>query len=331
MKTFELTADYEQTNTELDYDQALYIVENNLVDPCCSREDWVKLGTAMKSAGLDFEHFDRWSQGSPDQYNAKNCQSTWNSLKENRSGIAYLVKEAKYQSNFDASAWTKEWYRQHGNNNGYNSRNDYGLVNGNDYNNGNKNDLADNNGYSLTNGNDYNNGNGYGLTNGNDYNNGNKNDLANGNGHGNSLANGNGSYRASRTRAIQPKPKRSPQPNIKPPIRLENPITLANPIQVTEPVKITRSYGYDLEYKYWYSDNQLVKRVEYYNNEGKRITPKGKKKDKAVMPYVVIDGQEKIGKGDPASQVGQHRLWPAYRLTEAIASKSKYIFTVEGE
>ena len=246
MTNFQLTADYEQTNTELDYDQALYIVENNLVDPCCSREDWVKLGTAMKSAGLDFEHFDRWSRGSSDQYDAKNFQSTWNTLKENRSGIAYLINEAKYQSNFDASSWTKEWYRQHGH------------------------------------------GNGYGLTN--------SNHLVNGNEHETDLGNGNGSYRASRPRTIQPNPKHSPQPNIKPPIRLENPITLANPIQVTKPVKIPRSYGYDLEYKYWYSDNQLVKRVEYYNNEGKRIIPEGKKKDKAVMPYVVINGQEKIGK-----------------------------------
>ena len=49
-------------------------------DPGCSRDDWVKLAMAAKSAGLDLETFDGWSAGAPN-YSERDAKTVWQSIK----------------------------------------------------------------------------------------------------------------------------------------------------------------------------------------------------------------------------------------------------------
>ena len=52
-------------------------------NPCTadySREDWYRVGMAVKSAGLGFEVWDAWSSTADPRYNQRSCEDTWNSF-----------------------------------------------------------------------------------------------------------------------------------------------------------------------------------------------------------------------------------------------------------
>ncbi|MGK7945724.1 MAG: AAA family ATPase [Microcystaceae cyanobacterium] len=75
------------------------------IDPKSTREEWVKVATALKTVNDDlFYNFDEWSQWSPDQYNAKDCRDTWKSAKPETVNLPYLVSKAKYNG-FDLRQW----------------------------------------------------------------------------------------------------------------------------------------------------------------------------------------------------------------------------------
>ena len=64
-----------------------------------SRDEWARVGMAIKSEfadGTGLDLFDQWSASDPDRYNAKNVQSTWRSIKSGGGvGIATLLHLAK--------------------------------------------------------------------------------------------------------------------------------------------------------------------------------------------------------------------------------------------
>jgi putative DNA primase/helicase len=69
----------------------------SFVSPDVARGDWVQIGMALKAelADAGFDLFDRWSQGS-DKYKAKDCKSTWRSIKASGGvGLGTLIKAAQ--------------------------------------------------------------------------------------------------------------------------------------------------------------------------------------------------------------------------------------------
>jgi putative DNA primase/helicase len=52
----------------------------NYLDAGCSREDWVRIGMAVKSAGLEFDEFHNWSKNSGNYTGEKDCRSAWKSF-----------------------------------------------------------------------------------------------------------------------------------------------------------------------------------------------------------------------------------------------------------
>src|SRR5690606_1056210 len=70
------------------------------VDPTCTREDWVKVGDAIKGEFGDngFDEWDRWSQGG-DNYSPHAAKTTWRSLKGvvPMGWLAKLAKEKGWQ------------------------------------------------------------------------------------------------------------------------------------------------------------------------------------------------------------------------------------------
>ncbi len=127
-----------------------------------------------------------------------------------------------------------------------------------------------------------------------------------------------GNCRGQRSKTIPE--RKAAKPKINAPVTDENfKIELVSPTPLPIPHKVNTAYGYDLNYLYSYSDTQEVRRTEYYNNEGDRIIPPGKDKDKSVFPYT--NGKKrKDGK-----------VWPAYRLDDALATETKYLLVAEGE
>ena len=72
-----------------DIESAIYFIPPNL-----PREDWVKIGAALKSEGVDYELFNAWSsQG--DGYSQKECQNQWRSFKPGIINIGTLFHYAK--------------------------------------------------------------------------------------------------------------------------------------------------------------------------------------------------------------------------------------------
>lgn len=53
------------------------------LDSSCSRDEWIRIGMAVKAAGLSFEDFHEWSKKGGKKYkNEKNCRNAWNSFNE---------------------------------------------------------------------------------------------------------------------------------------------------------------------------------------------------------------------------------------------------------
>ena len=71
------------------------------IDPNLFYDDWIKVGTALKTEGLDFEVWNEWSAKAKDVYpGTNNCLSHWNSFKEgtvNGGTIFHLAKQNGYQ------------------------------------------------------------------------------------------------------------------------------------------------------------------------------------------------------------------------------------------
>ena len=57
----------------------------NYLDSGCSREEWVRIGMAVKSAGLDFDDFHDWSKHAGNYKSEKDCRTVWESFKETGS------------------------------------------------------------------------------------------------------------------------------------------------------------------------------------------------------------------------------------------------------
>ena len=60
----------------------------------CSRVEWIKVGTVLKSEGVDFSVFDRWSSTAPHKYNARDTASAWRSFRQTALNGGYIVRLA---------------------------------------------------------------------------------------------------------------------------------------------------------------------------------------------------------------------------------------------
>jgi putative DNA primase/helicase len=54
----------------------------NHLDSNCTHDEWIKIGMAAKSAGLDFEDFHLWSKNAGNYKGEKDCKSAWNSFND---------------------------------------------------------------------------------------------------------------------------------------------------------------------------------------------------------------------------------------------------------
>jgi len=70
-------------------ERALYFVPADI-----DRDDWIKIGAALKSEGDYFELFNQWSSNA-DNYKAKDCQNQWRSFKHGVINIGTLFHYAK--------------------------------------------------------------------------------------------------------------------------------------------------------------------------------------------------------------------------------------------
>lgn len=59
----------------VDADEALDALR--AIDPSCSREVWIRVGMAAKSAGIDFDDFDRWSSNGDNYKGTRDVQTFW--------------------------------------------------------------------------------------------------------------------------------------------------------------------------------------------------------------------------------------------------------------
>lgn len=64
------------------------------ISPDSPLDDWGKIGSALKDAGVPFELFDRWSS-TGESYKPKECQAWWKSFKTGKVHIATLFWYAK--------------------------------------------------------------------------------------------------------------------------------------------------------------------------------------------------------------------------------------------
>jgi putative DNA primase/helicase len=78
---------------------------------CCDREQWIRVLASAKAAGLPEHECRTWSESCPDQFDAKNWNSTWKSLKTDKGITAgTLVRYAKdhgWTPSNDADGYTK--------------------------------------------------------------------------------------------------------------------------------------------------------------------------------------------------------------------------------
>lgn len=74
------------------------------VDPGCDRESWVRVMTAAKAAGLDFDAVNAWSAGAGNYKGEKDVKAVWRGLKESGGVTAgtlfHLAKESGWRDDF---------------------------------------------------------------------------------------------------------------------------------------------------------------------------------------------------------------------------------------
>ena len=93
------------------------------ISPACDYGTWVSLGMAIKSAGLPFETWDRWSRGAPDLYpGSEKMRRKWLTFKDGQISfgtLVYLAKEngwkpdpekltGEYKVKHEAAQYSKE-------------------------------------------------------------------------------------------------------------------------------------------------------------------------------------------------------------------------------
>ena len=77
------------------------------IDPACSREQWVRIGMAAKSAGLDLADFDAWSSSAA-SYRQADCAAVWRSIEADRGiGVGTLFAEAARAGWRPESTWRR--------------------------------------------------------------------------------------------------------------------------------------------------------------------------------------------------------------------------------
>ena len=72
---------------EFDPNELTDLLQRNPCTADYSREEWYRVGMAVKSAGLGFEVWDAWSSAADPRYNKRSCEDTWNSFKGD--GVTY--------------------------------------------------------------------------------------------------------------------------------------------------------------------------------------------------------------------------------------------------
>src|SRR5262245_60351195 len=68
------------------------------LDAGCSREEWVRIGMAVKAAGLSFEIFNNWSKNAGNYRGEKDCMNAWKSFSESgpiKAGTLFYMARAK--------------------------------------------------------------------------------------------------------------------------------------------------------------------------------------------------------------------------------------------
>lgn len=85
----------------------------NYLDASCSREDWIKIGMAVKSASLSFDDFHNWSKNGGNYSGENDCKIVWKSFKET-GGItaATLFSLARAHGWRDEEGAEKDFKRQ---------------------------------------------------------------------------------------------------------------------------------------------------------------------------------------------------------------------------
>lgn len=74
------------------------------LDASCPREEWVRVGMAAKSAGLDFDTFHHWSESAANYQSEKDCRTAWKSFSDSGAvTAATLFAMAKAQGWQDLS------------------------------------------------------------------------------------------------------------------------------------------------------------------------------------------------------------------------------------
>jgi putative DNA primase/helicase len=89
----------------------------NALDSGCSREKWIRIGMAAKSAGLNFDDFHDWSKPAGNYKCEKDCRTVWESLKETGSvtvaTLFHMAKENGWSGSVEKNNYSnKKEFRQ---------------------------------------------------------------------------------------------------------------------------------------------------------------------------------------------------------------------------
>ena len=100
-------------------DEALAAAILERLDPDMPRDDWIKVGTALKHLPSGLSLFENWSSQSSKQGSASQFKSEWASFRTNRANLGTLIAMGK-SAGFDFKTFHREWMeRNHPNNEDY--------------------------------------------------------------------------------------------------------------------------------------------------------------------------------------------------------------------
>lgn len=74
------------------------------LDPNCPREQWVRIGMAVRAAGLTFEDFHTWSAAAGNYQGERDCRSVWNSFSDTGGVSAASLYAAAFASGWQDPA-----------------------------------------------------------------------------------------------------------------------------------------------------------------------------------------------------------------------------------
>lgn len=84
----------------------------NFVNPSCDRQEWIRVGMAMKDAGLHVTDFINWSKNGDNYKNEKDCITVWNSFRKEGVKVATLFAIAKKNGWKKNSAFSHSHYNR---------------------------------------------------------------------------------------------------------------------------------------------------------------------------------------------------------------------------